>query len=208
MLSHLFLKKTAHEASSIEHQIDQRLPADVAAVLAGAGVPTLRQALPRMQAELDRARRYGRPLAVLVISCAAPLRVSADTTGEARRVNGSSNGDAHGPVLGGSVLVPALVASVLREMVREVDLVSYAPARMSCVIVLPEVGAADAIHALVRVRDRCLKRLMFPLRAGIAVFPDDGWIFDELFALAGERAIEPEAARSPLRSVAAETPAG
>ena len=42
------------------------VPSDMLPVLERGGVPTLREALPRLSNELDRARRHSRPLSVVV----------------------------------------------------------------------------------------------------------------------------------------------
>src|ERR1700741_2985143 len=42
------------------------VPSDMLPVLQRGGIPTLREVLPRLSSELDRARRHSRPLSVAV----------------------------------------------------------------------------------------------------------------------------------------------
>ena len=71
-----FGKRRAASKALVDLQhMDAPLSREVAAILAGAGVPTFRQALPALTAELERARRYDRPLAIALVTDA---RVTAD----------------------------------------------------------------------------------------------------------------------------------
>jgi len=141
-------------------------------VLAAGGVPTFRQAVVKLFAELDRARRYKRPLAILVfMDDRQPTTLAA----------GHSLQDAAAAALSnGSALVPAFLASVLREIVREADIVTYAATLGRCIVMMPEVPKADARLALDRIGHICANRLTFSIRAGVAAFPDDGWTLEEL----------------------------
>jgi hypothetical protein len=165
---------------SIGRDLEAAVPREVSIVLTGAGVPTLRQALPRMSAELDRARRYGRPLAIqLFVDDRVPKDAAPAAIGGH---NGNGSGDAAPASLlaPGSALATAMAASVLREIVRGTDIVAYASAPGRCVVFMPEVTAAEARQALHRVGELCASRLAFPIRGGVAAFPENGWTLDEL----------------------------
>jgi hypothetical protein len=153
-------------------KMDVGLSRELSRVLAAGGVPTFRQAVVKLFAELDRARRYKRPLAILVfMDDRQPTTLAA----------GHSLQDAAAAALSnGSALVPAFLASVLREIVREADIVTYAATLGRCIVMMPEVPKADARLALDRIGHICANRLTFSIRAGVAAFPDDGWTLEEL----------------------------
>jgi len=154
-------------------QLKAQLPRELALLLAGAGVPTYRQALPQMTAELARARRYDRPLSVaLVANGAAPL---ADGAGAPLAGAGTQPQSPLGPVV---------LASLLREVMREEDLVSYAATRQRCVVMMPEVAFDQAQQAICRVTAVCTHQFGLPIRAGSATYPTDGWTLDDLVSRA------------------------
>lgn len=177
MWSRLFAKTAKVPALDLQ-TMDIGLTPEVSRVLAGASVPTFRRALPAMSAEMDRARRYDRPVALALIA-------------DARRT--------HGDGLAASGLITAVIASVLRDVVRETDIVTYAATLGRCLLMMPEIHAVEARRALCRVGDLCASRLMFPIRGGLSTFPYDGWTLEELIRHAGE--MEDEA-----RPVALEVP--
>ena len=111
------------------------------------------------------------------------------TTSTAVDAGHSSQDAAAAALSNGSALVPAFLASVLQEIVREADIVTYAATLGRCIVMMPEVPKADARLALDRMGRICANRLTFPIRAGVAAFPDDGWTLEELIQQA-ERAEE------------------
>src|SRR5436190_1056657 len=123
-------------------EMDAPLARHVSSILTGAGVPTLRQALPALTAELERARRYDRPLVVVL--------VTDDRSPSSRNESGLGDGP-HGETRRalppGSPLVTAMIASVVREIVREADLVAFAAALGQCVVLMPEVTGDYASRA-------------------------------------------------------------
>ena len=166
------------------------LQSDVSLVLAGAGVPTFRQHLPRMSAELDRARRYQRVLTMAVFSIertltsgggdlAAPTSNSADALWAAHVEPVPTAADG---------FLPIMLACVLREAMRETDIVTYASTQSRCIVAMPEVDTEEARRAVRRLHDLATRRLTSPVRAGIAIFPHDGVTLGELLRCADERA--------------------
>ena len=87
-----FLKRSPAKKTGLDlAKMDLGLSRELSRVLAAGGVPTFRQALAKLTAELDRARRYSRPLAILVLLddrspapsatlCSAITRRSAGTS--------------------------------------------------------------------------------------------------------------------------------
>jgi hypothetical protein len=163
------------------HQMDVTLTREMSAALARAGVATFRQALPRLRAELDRARRYNRPITVALLGDArvSPALSPAAVAHEAdsRRRSVSTHSSPLGP---GSPLLPAVIASLLREMTREVDIVTYAATLGRCLIAMPEATEAEGRQAMARVGEMCARQLMVPVYARLAIFPKDGWTLEEL----------------------------
>lgn len=132
-------------------------------------VPELRHALPQIAAEFARARRYERTVTIAVFSV-APADASASPHGGK----------------GGSTM--AALAAVVRQAVREIDLVTADPATRSCIVVMPEIGSEEGQRALGRMRQLCADKLACPIRADLAVFPQDGWMFLDLVDVARRHA--------------------
>jgi hypothetical protein len=170
MFTWLFMKRLPPREAK---HVDSRLPQEMAFLLAGAGVPTYRQALPQMAAELARARRYGRPLSIVLVSSGGPQ--AADGAPAALAGWGGQPASPLGPVV---------LASLLREVMREEDLISYAAARQRCLVMMPEVALEDAQQAVERVTAICAHRFGLSVRAGIAAYPVDGWTLEDLITRA------------------------
>lgn len=171
--------------------LDGGVPRHAAAVLAAAGVPRFRDALPRMVLELERARRYGRPLSVALVG---PETAHGHDGNGSTPVSHNGQSDSASPTSG--PLFAALLGSLLRELMRETDIVAYAAALDRCVIVMPEMGETESRLAVRRLRDQCASHLSVPIRAQVAVFPDDGFTLEELVKLAEARShvLQPAAA--------------
>jgi hypothetical protein len=161
---------------------------------ASATLPSLQTALPEFERELGRARRYERPLTILVLRPASEsmARLGANPPGPA---------DAR-PRLSSQAFTT--IGSVLRSVVRETDVVAWDASDAGFVVAIPEADAKSAtivatrlpqaVHALTGVR----------MRAGIAVFPEHGLIFEMLLATAAATCGgEAAAAHLPLASPAA-----
>jgi len=116
-------------------------------------LPSLHQALPRLGHEVARARRYERPLSIALIATDDPQAPS---------------------------LVTLMLAALVRESVRDTDIVAYAPSLALCIVGLPEARQAGARTAMQRVQALCLERLMLAVRSGVAEFPSAGWTLEEL----------------------------
>jgi len=181
--------------------MDSRLPREFQSLLAGSGVPGFRQALPRLAAEFDRARRYQHALTIALFGEDGVLASGASTAGW-NGGDGASVTRAHALPPDGHGLFPAVLASVLREGTRDADIVTYAAALGRCIVVMPETDRAQAHQAVNRLRELGTRRLMFPVRASIATFPEDGWTIGELIRQAGQDGPRPpeEVSRSTART--------
>ena len=186
-------------------QMDTALSWEVSRLLAASGVPTVRQAFPRLVKELDRARRYARPLAIMIVADHRGAGPTHQSSTGPDVVDGASSPARVVPAVSpGSVLIPVFVASVLREVMREADIITYAAALRRCVVMMPEVNRAEAIRARSRVGELCASRLDFAVRAGIAVFPEDGWTLDDLISNAEHSADRHAAARQEVETLSSE----
>jgi hypothetical protein len=134
-----------------------------------AGIPTLRQELPRLAIELERARRHVRPLSVVLVSLAYRHPGGAPETAAELYP-----------------LLSVLLAQTLRETLRQVDIVTHVTAQARSVVVLPETSGEGARRVVERLDHVPALRLLAPLRTGVAAFPEDGWTFDEILKQADD----------------------
>ena len=134
----------------------------------GAGVATFREAMPACAAETRRARRYERPLAMLAIT-PEPL-VGLDHGGQ---------GGPHEAL--STHLSFFLLGSLLRETMREPDIVAYSVEHALYVVLLPESGATEVRGAVRRISGVTQEHMKLRVRAGVAEFPKDGLTVQSLF---------------------------
>jgi hypothetical protein len=144
-------------------------------------VPSYRATLPRLARELARMRRYERPLVVVVFRAGEAYAEAAAKNGG--RGNGGSlrrNGRSGHPYSEGSSLAFWHAGAMLRDLVRDTDVVSCDFGSHQYVVVLPETNRQQAHQAAVRLQNLIRKVVQVPLRAGVAEFPSDGLIIEEL----------------------------
>ena len=165
--------------------VDSEALAVAGALTMGVETGTLQsfhQALPRLELEVARARRYERPLTIALIGL----------------------DDAQAPSL-----VTLMLAALVREALRENDIVAYAPTLALCIVGMPEARQAGARTATERVQALCLERLMLPVRTGLAEFPVAGWTLEGLIQHAEHDALRDTASRlsttSPLHTSSADS---
>ena len=154
------------------------VPRDMFPAIESGGVPSLREALPRLSTELDRARRYSRPLTIAVIG----LDPVATDVGRVRLAS-EADGQAQTALF---PLLSALLAPSLREALRQTDIVSYTTKDAQSLVVLPETTAASARLTISRLLQISAIQVLCPLRIGLASFPDDGWTLDDVILRAEE----------------------
>lgn len=151
---------------------DLMAPRDGIPVFEPGGVPTLREALPRLSNELDRARRHSRPLAVVVFSLDPVVSDMAPSDADGESLRGVQSGLF--PVL------CALLAPSLREALRQTDIVSYTTREAQSLVMMPETTAEGASRAIRRLLEVPAIQVLSPLRIGLASFPDDGWTLEDV----------------------------
>lgn len=152
----------------------RRRRADAASVTARSlasraiAVPSLRESEAAFNRELQRARRYERPLSVVVLSTAeAPRRPARSEPGM----------EEEAVLLETRIpyLATLLAGSILRRATRESDVIAYAADDDRFVLLLPETRRTDARRAVARLDTLLHDRMRRGVRAGIAEFPVDGF---------------------------------
>lgn len=133
-----------------------------------AGVSPIREARPTFATEIGRARRYKRPLSLAIIGL--------DTTSD-----GSGRPEIEGTVEGFSLHSAFFIlGSLLRELLRETDIVAYSAEHHVYILLLPEAGECEAYAAARRISAGVRRRIPLEIQAGIAEFPRDGFTIDTL----------------------------
>jgi hypothetical protein len=131
-------------------------------------VPTYRQVLPQLTVELQRARRYEHPLALLVMSPHDPASTRGPVPVTSR------------PVADTTPAIFFLLGSFLRNSLRETDIVAAAPETLSYAVALAETDRRGAERAVDRLRDGFRECGGAGLRVGVAEFPHDGLAMEDL----------------------------
>lgn len=140
-------------------------------------VPTYRSTLPRLGLELARMRRYERSLAVMV------LHLEAQPGGQRKeRRKAFRNG----------AFAYWHVATMLRDLLRNSDIVTSDPSAERFVILLPEANRNQALLAAHRLQTPILAAAQMQVRMGVAEFPADGLILEELVKVAEAECASPE----------------
>jgi len=197
-----WLKKPASDPSQLV--LVDALPRELWRALEDGHVPPFHQALPQLAYEVARARRYERPLTIALF------------TADGVAAESQLNGHLHLPPVPppetempgatrswvSSALMTGLLATLLRESLREADIVTYAPRFGLCIVAMPETDTAGARHTVLRIQTLCVQRLLTPVRAGVAEFSKAGWTLEELIRQAEADAIQETAVESSLPSTA------
>lgn len=133
-------------------------------------IPRYRRALHRLTAELERARRYGNSLTIAVLS------VDADQQRQRKRsfITLADNAEI------ASHFFFSIISALLRDNLRNCDMLTYDVTNDYYVILMPETSASFADQAMARLNEIIAKRVKVSLRCGIAEFPTDGLTIDDL----------------------------
>lgn len=146
-------------------------------------VPDFREAEPEIKAELERARRYEHPMAIVMLSSVPDPRND-------RPEERDGTGDPDGSIILETRiphLASLLMATIVTEMLRQSDRVSYIASDDRFVLALPETDRESALLAVRRIHPVLRSRIGVRIRYGAAAFPADGLTLAELLDLA-ERA--------------------
>lgn len=160
---------------------DSPVPQDLSLILPRPEAWSARRALPRLSAELDLARQNRRVLA-LVIFCGERQPVAAPVSSTAADSQAGRAGAApeESALAGEPSQLSVRLASLLRDITREMDAVTHAASRQWCLVAMPEASEMEARQATRRLEIACATRLASPVRTGMAVFPRDGHTLEAL----------------------------
>ena len=149
-------------------------------------VPTYRRTLPQFTNELARVRRYNRPLTLVVLRIESD-QLLLDLKRSLMPETGDGGVGSYNNIMQTIQLVFSLVGSILRESLRESDIATYDVAHNQYIILLPESDLKQATQTVRRLKKLLFKRTAGHLVAGIASFPEDGLIIEDLVNKAVER---------------------
>ncbi len=161
-------------------------------------VPTYRRTLPQLTNELARVRRYNRPLTLVVLRIESDqllLNLKRDLVPE----TGNGGVSSYNNIMQTIQLVFSLVGSILSESLRESDIATYDVAYNQYVILLPESDIRQATQTVRRLKKLLFKRTAGHLVAGIASFPEDGLLIEDLVQNAVEKCVRQVEGRTPRR---------
>jgi GGDEF domain-containing protein len=141
-----------------------------------ATLPSYRRSQNVMGAELARMRRYERSLCVLV------LRLDAAVP---RNNNGTDAGGkgAHGA---DPLVAYWEIGAVLRDVLRDSDVAATDLSKIQHVVLLPETKHEQAVQTATRIRKLVYSTTGLTVLAGVAEFPAQGLILDDLVKSAEE----------------------
>jgi hypothetical protein len=146
--------------------------------VAAGGVPTFQELRPQLERELRRARRYERPLG-LVVFALEPVYGVRDGRGGGNGTDAAGAGGAAGTRYVAQLEFLHL-ALLLRDTLRESDIISYAPETREFLALLPEADQKATEQAAERVHRIIQPRLTSGVRANHASYPRDGLTLDDL----------------------------
>jgi len=141
-----------------------------------AALPIYRHSLPVLTAELERARRYRHKLSVVILS----------THHEQHDKSRLALTRAAKPEEPASPFF-SLINSLMRDNLRHSDIVTYDVKNDHYVLLFPESSAVATQQAILRITGLVLHRTGTRLRHGIAEFPSDGLILQDLIGHAYAR---------------------
>jgi len=139
----------------------------------GAILP-YRSSLPQLASELARARRYQYPLTMVII------RLDQDRIAE----KGNGLFSMKKTESGFINLLLSFLGSLLRSSLRDIDIVSFDVTNSQYVVLLPETTMAKADRPVSRLNEMSLKQTGISLVVGMAEFPVDGLIIEDLVSSA------------------------
>lgn len=144
--------------------------------------PSFDEVADRLASELDRARRYEHSLSLVVIS------TTPRSDAELRPLDPEANGHGVLPVRVRDTqhLFAILGGAVLRETIRESDIVCHDPASDRLLVALAESGAEEGRQAVERICRLMEDHMGLRVRAGLAQFPEDGLTLESLIGHAHE----------------------
>jgi hypothetical protein len=143
-----------------------------------SGILLYRSARPQLAQELTRARRYQHALTVVTLSFTH--NPSTEQQDELTAEHDDSNGFRFDQQTYSFHFVFPFVGVIMRDSIRESDIITYDAINNQYVILLPESSRPYAIQAVQRLLTLISKRVLVSLRVGLAEFPTDGLTIEDL----------------------------
>ena len=147
------------------------------AFLDAASIPSFRNSIEHLNKELSRARRSHSPLSIIVIEH-HPTESGFNSSRQ------SDNSESLRIISRGrerDITDFLLCGKVIRDVLRDIDIISYAAVNNQFIIVLPESTKSEAEDALRRIKG-IIGMGANLLLAEVAEFPNDGLILEDLVA--------------------------
>jgi hypothetical protein len=173
------------------------------AILSAMSLPSYRQVLPRFQLELERVRRFERPLSILVV------RMDGDEPLDLRlapRREDPQDRQARIMQTCGSRIMFAHVGLILQQCLRDMDLTSCDVAERRYIVALPECTRAEASNLVERLDMLVRRGTGLGVRVGVAEVGSDGLVVADLVRKAAERSeksMPPELTAAPFAETVA-----
>jgi len=143
-------------------------------------LPSYRRSQESMGAELARMRRYERSLSVIV------LRHDESVARGGANGVGSNGNTAQAPAVHDPSLAFWEIGAVLRDVLRDSDVATTDMSKMQYIVLLPETNHERAAQTATRIRKLVYSTTGLSTLTGVADFPSQGLILDELVKSAEE----------------------
>ena len=169
-----------------------------------AAISSFRQSLPEFSREMDRARRYQRPFAIVVLNFESEQFREQITGRAGGGGNGNATHDAQLLACCTTQLIRAALGSLLRDALRETDLVTYSATDDRYVMLLTESNEAQARRAVERLNKMFWNRTSARLSVGVAQFPMHGLTLEDLIETAQTAWDRPSSGNPPAAPTSAQ----
>jgi len=167
-----------------------------------AGIKTYRNSLPLLRKELDRQRRYGRPMAIIVLQFEGEpsktaiqlFHSSEKNSNGSGHGNGNGNGNGKKKVLKSTDLTPMTImiyGNIVHDLLRDCDIVTYDSIPNQFIIFLPETNRIQAQLFVERLNRLFSERVTTNFMATIVEFPTEGYTIEDLVNTAMAKVGEP-----------------
>jgi GGDEF domain-containing protein len=140
-------------------------------------IPSQHSSFGQLVRELERARRYRRPLTLIVLDL---QRIERQPDPSA------ANGNQASPrkLEQNPLITSAIVGRLVRDALRQGDLLAYNAAHNRYIVALPETDRSHALLLAARLYVLVWERAQVRLAMAVTEFPSDGFTADELLGKA------------------------
>jgi hypothetical protein len=149
------------------------------AALDAASIPSFRNSIELLNKELSRSRRSGSPLSMIVIEYypteSGPISHRQSDSSKSHKFTSRHRERDR------DITDYLLCGKVIRDELRDIDIISYAAAYNQFIIALPGSTKLEALAAFRRIKET-IGIGADHLLAEVAEFPNDGLILDDLVA--------------------------